>query len=67
MKFISAVGATDPDGRRTSGSAAAQRAVVLDDDVQSILSARAKSQGIALSELINGLLKKEIELIEALK
>jgi hypothetical protein len=39
----------------------------LDEEVQNYLSARADSKGIALSELINSLLRKDIELIETAK
>lgn len=41
--------------------------VYLDEDIQNYLSACADSKGIALSELVNSLLKKDIELIEAAK
>ncbi|MGO9004201.1 MAG: hypothetical protein ACLQIQ_17525 [Beijerinckiaceae bacterium] len=39
--------------------------VHLDADVLAFLSARAKAQGISLDELVNRLLKMDIELIEA--
>jgi hypothetical protein len=39
--------------------------VHLDPDVLSFLSARAEARGISLNELVNALLKKNIELIEA--
>jgi hypothetical protein len=39
--------------------------VHLDPDVLAFLSARAESRGISLNELVNALLKKDIELIEA--
>lgn len=39
--------------------------VHLDPDVLSFLSARAQARGISLDELVNALLKKDIELIEA--
>jgi hypothetical protein len=39
--------------------------VHLDPDVLTFLSARAESRGISLNELVNALLKKDIELIEA--
>jgi hypothetical protein len=41
--------------------------VYLDEEVQNYLSARADSKGIALSDLVNSLLRKDIELIEAAK
>jgi hypothetical protein len=39
--------------------------VHLDPDVLAFLSARANARGVSLSELVNALLKKDIELIEA--
>ena len=39
--------------------------VHLDADVLAFLSARAKARGVSLSELVNALLKKDIELIAA--
>ena len=39
--------------------------VHLDPEVVAFLSARAKARGVSLSELVNALLKKDIELIEA--
>ena len=39
--------------------------VSLDADVLAFLAARAEAQGITVSELVNRLLKKNIELIEA--
>jgi hypothetical protein len=39
--------------------------VHLDPEVLAYLTARAKSRGVSLSELVNALLKKDIELIEA--
>jgi hypothetical protein len=39
--------------------------VHLDPDVLTFLSARAEARGISLNDLINALLKKDIELIEA--
>ena len=41
--------------------------VYLDENVQSYLAARADARGIDLSDLVNQLLKKDIELIEAAK
>jgi len=37
----------------------------LDREVLAFLSARAKARGVSLNELVNALLKKDIELIEA--
>ena len=39
--------------------------VHLDPDVLTFLSARAQARGMHLNELVNALLKKDIELIEA--
>jgi hypothetical protein len=39
--------------------------VYLEPDVQDYLAARAKARGIEVAQLVNELLKKDIELIEA--
>lgn len=39
--------------------------VYLEADVQNYLAARAKARGIEVDQLVNELLKKDIELIEA--
>lgn len=39
--------------------------VYLEADVQDYLAARAKARGIEVDQLVNELLKKDIELIEA--
>lgn len=39
--------------------------VYLEADVQDYLAARAKARGIEVGQLVNELLKKDIELIEA--
>ena len=39
--------------------------VHLDPEILAFLTARAEARGISLSELVNALLKKDIELIEA--
>lgn len=41
--------------------------VYLDETVQSYLAAKAQSKGVELSDLVNDLLKKEIEIIETVK
>ncbi len=41
--------------------------VYLDDQVLAYLQARAKAKGVEVNELINDLLKREIEIIEAVK
>ena len=40
--------------------------VYLDERVQGYLSAKAQAKGIELSALVNDLLKREIELVEAM-
>ena len=39
--------------------------VHLDPEVLTFLTARAEARGVSLNELVNALLKKDIELIEA--
>ena len=39
--------------------------VYLDEQVQSYLAAKAQAKGIDLSDLVNDLLKREIEMIQA--
>ena len=41
--------------------------VYLDEKVQDYLAANAERKGIDLSDLVNDLLKREIEIIEAIK
>jgi len=41
--------------------------VYLDESIQSYLVAKAESKGVELSDLVNDLLKKEIEIIETVK
>jgi len=41
--------------------------VYLDAEVEAYLSARAQAKGIAYGQLVNSLLRKDIELIEAAK
>ncbi len=41
--------------------------VYLDKKVQSYLTAKADAKGVELSDLVNALLKKEIEIIEAVR
>jgi hypothetical protein len=45
--------------------AAVNLPVYLDAEVQAYLSARAKARGVEVGQLVNELLKKDIELIEA--
>lgn len=41
--------------------------VYLDAEVQAYLSARAKARGVEVGQLVNDLLRKDIELIEAVR
>ncbi len=41
--------------------------VYLDEKVQSYLTAKAEAKGIDLSDLVNDLLKREIDIIEAVR
>lgn len=41
--------------------------VYLDEKVESYLAAKADAKGIELSELVNDLLRREIEIIESVK
>ncbi|MBN8733364.1 MAG: hypothetical protein J0L64_22710 [Acidobacteria bacterium] len=41
--------------------------IYLDADVQDYLAARAAEKGVALNDLVNGLLKRDIQLIESVK
>jgi hypothetical protein len=52
-------------GRFYRPDAALVPPVHLDPEVLAFLTARAKARGVSLSELVNALLKKDIELIEA--
>jgi hypothetical protein len=52
-------------GRFYRADAALVPPVHLEADVLAFLTARAEARGVSLSELVNALLKKDIELIEA--
>jgi hypothetical protein len=52
-------------GRFYRPGAALVPPVHLDPEVLAFLTARAEARGVSLSELVNALLKKNIELIEA--
>lgn len=41
--------------------------IYLDADVQRYLTERAADKGVALGEMVNGLLKREIQIIESVK
>jgi predicted HicB family RNase H-like nuclease len=48
-------------------NAALRLPIYLDSDVQSYLVERAAQKGISLGEMVNGLLKQEIQIIESVK
>lgn len=52
-------------GKFFKPGAAVHLPVYLDAEVQAYLSARAKARGIEVGQLVNELLRKDIELIEA--
>ena len=52
-------------GRFYNPDAIFKEPVYLDEEIQNYLTACANSQGIELSELVNRLLRKDIERIEA--
>lgn len=54
-------------GKFFTPGAALNMPVYLDADVQAYLAARAQARGIEVEQLVNELLKKDIELIEAAK
>ncbi len=54
-------------GKFYSKDAAFKLPVYLDEKVESYLAAHAADKGIDLSDLINDLLQKDIELIESMK
>lgn len=41
--------------------------IYLDEDVQGYLTERAADKGVALGEMVNGLLRREIQIIESVK
>ena len=41
--------------------------IYLDADVQAYLAERAAQKGIPLNEMVNGLLKQEIQIVESVK
>ena len=47
--------------------AALRLPVYLNEELQSYLTAAAERKGISLNELVNNLLSKEIEIVEAMK
>ena len=52
-------------GRFFQAGARANLPVYLDAEVQAYLSARAQARGVDMGQLVNDLLRKDIELIEA--
>jgi hypothetical protein len=53
-------------GKFYNANAVFQLPVYLDERVQGYLSAKAQAKGIDLSALVNDLLKREIDLVEAM-
>ena len=53
-------------GKFYNPNAVFQLPVYLDEQVQGYLAAKAQAKGIDLSALVNDLLKREIELVEAM-
>lgn len=41
--------------------------IYLDEDIQRYLTERAADKGVPLSEMVNGLLKRDIQMIESVK
>ena len=54
-------------GKFYSPDAAFKLPVYLDEGVQDYLTAKADAKGVDLSDLVNDLLKREIEIIEAVR
>lgn len=54
-------------GKFYQPDAVANLPVYLDADVLDYLSAKAKAKGIEVNQIVNDLLRKDIELIEGLK
>jgi predicted HicB family RNase H-like nuclease len=54
-------------GKFYRAGAKLQLPVYLDDEVRTYLQERAKSKGIEVNRLVNDMLKREIDLIEAVK
>lgn len=52
-------------GKFAKPGATLELPVYLDPDVQAYLAARAEARGVDLNQLVNEILKKDIELIEA--
>jgi hypothetical protein len=53
-------------GKFYNPKAVFQLPVYLDEQVQGYLAAKAEAKGVDLSALVNDLLKREIELVEAM-
>jgi hypothetical protein len=54
-----------PRGRFYRQDATLVPPVHLDPEVLAFLSARARARGVSLNDLVNALLKKDIEMVEA--
>ena len=53
-------------GKFYNAAAVFQLPVYLDEQVQGYLAAKAQAKGVDLSALVNDLLKREIDLVEAM-
>ncbi|MQM29628.1 MAG: hypothetical protein CRU78_03390 [Candidatus Accumulibacter phosphatis] len=54
-------------GKFYASDAVVRLPVYLDEQVERYLAAKADAKGVDLSDLVNDLLKREIEIIEAVK
>ena len=54
-------------GKCYASDAVVRLPVYLDEQVERYLAAKADAKGVDLSDLVNDLLKREIEIIEAVK
>lgn len=54
-------------GKFFKGDAEVRLPIYLDADVQRYLAERAADKGVPLGEMVNGLLKREIQIIESVK
>jgi hypothetical protein len=56
-----------PEYDLTKGERGMRLPIYLEPDVQDYLAQRAAQKGVPLSEMVNGLLKQEIQNIESVK
>lgn len=54
-------------GKHYRADAVFRLPIYLDEDVEKYLAAKAEAKGVELSDLVNDLLKREIEIIETVK